>query len=194
MKAITPDRWLFFRTQDEADRWRKAMDAAGLQATVAVWDAPLKDERGYWQPPRVFWRDYRCPKCGQTFHLYFIDGFWYQNNDHVDYAEGGHHLVYSDIPDDCIYLEPSYLEHTENQRIIAEEHECPENCDMATIYGCFYEEAHGMATRNERNVREQYREVPAAPIVAGEGEEKARTDRKRRARLPLAAILSLGVM
>jgi|GEM_PF-6977096 hypothetical protein len=182
MKAIPPDRWIFFRTASEADLWRKALEPAGGVATFAVWDPPFKDSRGYWQPPRVFWRDYKCPKCGQTFHIYWIDGFWYRNNIHVDYSEGGHHWVYEGIPDDCIYLEPSYLEHTMDEQIVGEHHESPERCDMEHIPGCFYEEAHGMATREERGEREAYREVPAP---SNETDASAgRPARERSARSP----------
>ena len=176
--TIAPDRWLFFRTQAEADIWRKALETAGVVATYAVWEKPFKDDRGYWQPPRVFWRDYKCPKCNQVFKLYWIDGFWFRNNDHIDYSEGGHHWAYPEIPYDCIYLEPSYLEHTKDEEIVGFFHEAPERHDMELVPGCYYEEAHGVATREEREKREPYREVPA-PQDNAENETNSLAQRTR---------------
>lgn len=186
MTPITsPDRWIFFRTEDEAARWRKVIAEAGLQATVAVWDAPSKDDRGYWQPPRVFWRDYKCPKCNQVFKLYWIDGFWYRNNVHIDFSEGGNPSVYREMPANCLYLEPSYLEHTKDEEIVGEDHESPEHCDMSHIVGCCYEEAHGIATRQERGKREAYREIPALPeSEAAKAHGFERLPRVFRPRLP----------
>jgi hypothetical protein len=190
MTAIAPDRWIFCRTQDEANRWNRATASEGLQVTIAIWGSAFRDDRGNWQPPRVFWRDYKCPKCNQVFHIYWIDGFWFRNNLHIDYSEGGHHWVYPEIPEDCIYLEPSYLEHTKDEEIVGEHHESPERCDMEHIHGCFYEEAHGCATREERGEREEYREVPA-PQQGNENETNSRTrrpDRPRGARMPMRFI------
>lgn len=158
---IPADRWLFFRTPDEAQRWQQALDAAGLRARCVVWDSPFRDERGFWQPPRLHWRDISDPRTAEVVEIYWIDGWWFRNNVHIDFCEGGHHWAYAAIPENAIYIEPTYLEHSMDQRIVADEHESPERAEMAHVPGVFYEEAHGLATRQERLRRESYREVEA---------------------------------
>ncbi len=171
-------RLLCFHDADLAARWQAALDAAGLPAQCIAFDKPFKDERGFWQPPRWKWYDYTCPD-GRVKHFYLIDGFWFRNNVRIDYSEGGNHMAYEEIPPDCEYLEAENAEVQTDTRIVGEHHESPEDLAMSDDPACVYEEAHGLATAEERDERDRYRDprVLADPSRRAEGSQASGDDR-----------------
>ena len=159
-----------FHDPAEAERWQDALDFAGLPAECAVYDEPFKDDRGFWQPPRYHWYDYTCPTCGKLLHVYIIDDVWWRNNVRIDWSEGGNHMAYEENPPDCIYVAANNHEDQIDTRIVAEHHEAPEECLMENDPMCVYEEAHGIATREEREYRDAYRD-PRVTTIARPGSQ-----------------------
>lgn len=153
------ERLLFFRSQREAGRWQEALDEAGLEARCLAWEPPFRDERGYWQPPRVWWKDV-TDRLGRMLHVWWVDGAWYRNNLRIAFTMGGHHEVYEEVPPDCIYIEPGYGEELLDQEMTCDRHELPECAQMREDPECPYEEAHGIATREERLARREHRGIP----------------------------------
>ena len=168
-------RILMFHDAAEARRWQDALDRAGLPAQCFTFEDAAKDERGYWQPPRYHWYD--ISRDGVTKHIYLIDGFWFRNNVQIDFSEGGNHMAYTEIPEDCEYIELGNDENTIDERIVAEHHETPEDILMSDDPMCVYEEAHGFATHEERMHREPYRDPRVIADPPSHPDESKAADR-----------------
>ena len=164
---MSEPRRLFFHDTTEAERWQKALDDAGIEALCIAWDEPFQDARGYWQPPRSFYRTDLCEFCGKAIDIYWVDGFWIRNNITVEYVDGGHHHVYDWIPENTEYIEPA---NDDAQEIIDEMgcihlHESHEEHRMEADPMVFYEEAHGLSQRDEREFRtENYADPRVTPL------------------------------
>lgn len=152
------ERWLFFHSPEEVQRWRDILSETDLKVLCVAWDPPFQDERGYWQPPRVYWKSV-TDRLGRLLQVYWVDGAWYRNNLRIAFTMGGHHEVYEEIPADCIYIEPGYGEDLLDQEMTCDHHELAECAMMREDPECPYEEAHGIATREERLARREYRSI-----------------------------------
>lgn len=160
-------RLLLFHDPDEAARWQEALDAAGLPADCLAFEEPFKDDRGYWQPPRVFWKD--IIRDGVTKHLYWICGMWFRTNIDNNFDGGGNHNAYPEISPDCEYVEANNDDSQVDSEIIGVNHETPEDIRMDGDWQKNYEEAHGHSITEERRTREPYRDPrvisdPSKPV------------------------------
>ena len=154
---MSEPRLLCFHDKREAKRWQEVLDAAGLKAKCIVYEAPYLDEKYGWQPPMWPWFEVEM-ECG-TKKVYVIDGSWERTNRLIDISEGGNHSAYPDaIPPDCIYIEAVNDESQYDPKLVAEHHECKEDCLMEGNPDIVYEEAHGYATHDERKAREAHRD------------------------------------
>jgi len=84
--------------------------------------------------------------------IYLIDGEYFRDNLDIDFTVGGHHWVYPFIPRDEVWLDEAYTtEPKEVEYFIA--HELEELKHMKK--GMRYEDAHALANKLEKELREK---------------------------------------
>ncbi len=149
-------RLLCFHNRSEAKRWQDALDATGLNAKCVVYDEAYLDEKYGWQPPMWKWFDL-VNELGETMEVFAIDGSWERTNRLIDISEGGTGAAYENtIPPGRIYVEAVNDESQYDPKLVAEHHELREYNEIMRDPDVVYEEAHGIATREERLARKAY--------------------------------------
>lgn len=108
---------------------------------------------------KITWREYKkIPKnylftLDDDSQIFDVDGKYIRDNIDTDYTIGGHGYVYPNyIPENVIFIEKSSEDKTDT--IADLYHEICEHYQMK-YHGLIYEEAHDIATRGERKIRDR---------------------------------------
>ena len=82
--------------------------------------------------------------------IYIVDGKYVRLHNDIDFLDGGHHLVYSFIPDDEIWIDD---QQSPEEAYYTTIHELAEN-KLMEDKGMDYEAAHNIASRIEHRARQ----------------------------------------